>query len=138
MAFDSPISTTFALGTSSFTAQVASMTPPEFARNKLTKTLLNSADFREYLPGKLQEPGEIEMTVYFDPDDIPPNTAVAETVTITFPIPSGGIAGATLVGTGFLISWQIDEMSETEDDAMKAALTWAFDGGTGPTWTASS
>lgn len=48
-----------------------------------------SSDYKEYIPAALQEPGELSVTIHFDPSTEPPIGNTPETVTITFPDSAG-------------------------------------------------
>lgn len=138
MAIDSPIGISIAFGTSTYTAQLTGLQTPQFTRKVLNTTTLSTTGQRTSIPGKLIDTEPFDISVYFDPDDIPPISAAAETITITFPVPSGGSTGATLAGTGFLVSWVLNEQTEEEDSPMSATLTIRYDGLTDAAWTAST
>ena len=104
-------------------------------RGKLPTDHLGTTGFRTYIPDDLAEPGEIEFEALFDPTkSLGSITAVAETITITFPKenPLGG-AAATLAGTGFLIAVGTPELVNGQVSKQKVKI--AFNGGTGPTFT---
>lgn len=130
----SPTGIVVAFGTSSFTGEFTGVSLSGQERPAIDVTKLASTNYREFLPGKLVNAGTVEFSLYFDPDEIPPIAGVAETMTITWPIKPGGSTGATLAGTGFVMSWSADATGGDES-AMTADVTWQWDGQTGPTFT---
>lgn len=71
-----------------------------------------------FTPGKLVDPGELELNLHFDPDKNPPIGAAAETVTVTFPKALSTDATApNWAGTGFMTEYEVDEVL---DDIIKA------------------
>ena len=131
---DNPTGITVAFGTSTFTAAITGISVSGMERGAIDVTHLGSTTFKDYIPATLSDPGQVEATFLADPDQPAPIGAAVETLTVTFPIPSGGSTGATLVGTGFITSWDLDA-SGGDDSAMSGTFTFKFDGGTGPTWT---
>lgn len=124
-----------AFGTSSFTADI--IETPEF--EEFTRTAIETTDhnvtngYRTFIPGDLLDPGGFNWQINFDPDTQPPISAAAETITITFPVPSGSSNGATFACTGFLTSWR---PIMPIDDRMTASINVKFSGE--PTWTDAS
>lgn len=127
--------TTITFGTSSFTAQVMSLNGSDITREDIDVTHMGSTNYMEFQPGNLADGGTIEMEIHFDPDSQPPILGAAETITITFPLPSGGIGAATLVFTGYVNSWSWEAPLE---EVMTAEITIKVDGKTDPVWTAST
>lgn len=78
-----------------------------------------------FIPAGLQDPGELSVEINFDPDDTPPIDGAAETVTVTFPTPVGGMTGATWAASGFMTSF---EPSAPIDDRMTATSSIKFSG----------
>jgi|SRR6056297_485492 len=129
---------TLTLATTGAVGAIRSMTLPEIVMEKIETTVLGTTDFMEYMPGDLSDPGELTATILFDAeDDDLPSRGVAETVTVTFPVhTSGNTTNATLAGTGFITSVKMPDMATNELQVME--LTIAFDGLTGPAFTAES
>lgn len=134
---DSAIGTTLVFTTSSYTLNVLSATPSENAVNALPITTLATTGFREYIPGTIKEAGEMEIVALHDPDLEPPIGTV-DTMTLTWPLPSGQAVAGTLAGTGFVQSFQVQELNSEDDAPMTINISWKWDGLTGPTLTASS
>lgn len=128
--------TTIVFGTSSFTAELLSVNGNDVTREDIDATHMGSTGYREFNPARLVDGGSIEMEFGFDPDDQPPVTGVAETITITFPLPSGGATAATFVFTGYINAWSWGAPLE---ENMTGTATIKVDGkGTAPAWTAST
>ena len=125
-------------GTSGFTAKYRILGEVEQERPKLNESALDTADYEEYIPGDLAEPGELQIEFYFNPQDTPPDVlAAAETVTLTLPLKTTGNTAATLAGTGFITKRTIAPNLQNNEVAIgKATIAW--DGGTGPTFTAEA
>lgn len=128
--------TTITFGTSSFTAEVMSLAGNDITREDIDVTHMGSTNYREFIPSDLADGGTIEMEINFDPDDQPPITGAAETITITFPLPSGQSTPADLEFTGYVNSWSWNAPLE---ENMTATITIKVDGvTTEPTWTDSA
>lgn len=124
---------TISFGTSGFTANVHVIGGMDFTRPSIPTSHLGTTNFESVIPGDLIELGEFENEFEFDPDEQPPISAVAETITITFPVPTGMSNGATLAGSGFLTKWTTPEVRN--NTLMVARYTVKFDGLTEPAWT---
>jgi len=136
MVMDVGTGTTIAFGTSSFSAEVLSLNGNDITRPDVDVTHMGSTNYMEFQPGDLADGGSIEMEIGFDPDAQPPVTAAAETITITFPIPSGGLGGATFIFTGYVSTWS---WTAPLEEVMTASITIKVDGkGTDPAWAAST
>lgn len=134
---------TIAFGTSSFNPVVRAIAPGEVTRGEHGVSHLELALNADalWIPGKILKWEPWEIRYEFNPDDIPPITAVAETLTITCQLPAGQLTAATLAGTGFVVSYsppEFEDIAEGEDSVLIGSLTWRWDGTTGPTWTASA
>ena len=115
--------TTIVFGTTSFAASVVSVNQTGISRPSIDTTHFG-ASTRTFIPGDLVDYGQSTMEFFFDPDEQPPIANVAETITITFPIPSGLTNGATASGSGFIMEW---ELTDPLEEAMTATATikWA-------------
>ena len=136
MVMDVGTGTIIAFGTSGFAAEVLSLNGNDITRPDVDVTHMGSTTYMEYQPGDLADGGSIEMEIGFDPDSQPPVTSAAETITITFPLPSGGATSATFVFTGYVSTWS---WTAPLEEVMTASITIKVDGkGTPPAWTAST
>ena len=124
--------TTIAFGTSAFSAQVLDINQGDQSRPPIDVTHMGSTNFREFIVGKLVDGGTVEVEILYDPDEQPPISAVAETITITFPVPAGLATGATYIFSGFVTNWG---WAAPLEDRMTATITIQVDGkGTEPAW----
>jgi len=139
--------TTVAFTTIGTIACVRSISLPEFSLEAIEASCLSSsgannppgtgvvAEFTKKLPGQLVDAGEISITMVFALDDEPeiPNGLI-DTITVT--LPSAGSSGGVLTGTGFVSSCQMPSLEP--NGLLEQTITFVFDGGTGPTYTAGS
>jgi len=100
MAFEA-VGTTITFA-SSFLAEITSIGLEE-SREQINVSHFGSTDYHEYIPAKLQEPGELTCTIFFDPSTAPPIGDAPENCTITW---SDSGAGAW-AGTAFMISHSV-------------------------------
>jgi hypothetical protein len=99
MAQDVGTGATMTFGTSSYSADILSISGGEASVPVVDTTHMGTTNSRTAMFGDLVTEGEIEVQIAFDPDE-PPPLGTSETVTLTFPIPSGSMNGATFSGTG--------------------------------------
>lgn len=135
MPADVGTATTIAFATSSFSAEVKSINGSDISREDIDVTHMGTTNYKEFQPGDLADGGSIEMEIHFDPDEQPPILGVSESITITFPTPSGGGGGATLIFTGYVNAWSWEAPLE---EVMTAELTIKVDGKTAPVWAVST
>jgi hypothetical protein len=139
--------TTVAFTTIGTIACVRSISLPEFSLEAIEASCLSSsgannppgtgvvAEFTKKLPGQLVDAGEISITMVFALNDEPeiPNGLI-DTITVT--LPSAGSSGGVLTGTGFVSSCQMPSLEP--NGLLEQTITFVFDGGTGPTYTAGT
>lgn len=125
--------TTITFGTSNFTADITSLKSGGITRDSYETTHMGTTGSMTKSPKNLVDEGSIDIEFLFDPDNQPPIGGVTETVTITFPLPAGGIGAATLIGSGFVTDWEWGAEVEEQMTA-SATVTWAA----APVWTAST
>ena len=118
------------------TGCVRSIKLPEWSQEKIDASCLSTTDWKKFIAGDLVDPGQIEVTAVFLPDDVPTKPdKVPQDVTVTFPLSSGGTSAGSLTGSGFIMStsgpnFEMDTLAEV-------SFTFCFDGdGTPPTYTA--
>lgn len=121
--------TTVTFGTSGFSAELLGIDHGDIARPKIDTTHYGSTG-RTARPGKLVDPGEVELELAFDPADRPPVSADPEVITIQMPPEAGEITGAKLEGTGFISGWKFGLPLE-ERNTGSATVVWSG----APTWT---
>lgn len=129
---------TIVLGTSGVSFPFTKIGEWQATRDKLDASSLATTAFKEYIPGDLAEPGEVEVEGWFEgKDDLGSINAVAETITITYPkTDSSSAAGGNLAGTGFVTMVNLPEL--VNGSLMVAKFKVAFDGDTGPAYTKES
>jgi len=133
MAQDVGTGTTITFGTSGFSADILSISSGGFTREAYETTHMGTTSDMTFEPKKLVDNGSLDIEFAFDPDAQPPIGGATETVTITFPLPTGGLTAATLVGSGFITDFSFSAEVEERMTA-SATLKWAA----GVTWTAST
>jgi hypothetical protein len=130
---------TVTFGTTSWSGKLMGIpTNLSFTRPRVETTYLGTSTNRTYMPGDLNELGEITLDVMFESAvGLPAIGTVAETITITFPLPGGGAAtAANIAGTGFITATSFPPLQTGA--LQQGSITFTFDGGTGPTFTAAA
>lgn len=74
--------------------------------------------YKTYQPGDFTDPGALEISWLYDPNDLTtgsgamlPIKTVAETVTLTYPVPAGDATGATEASSAFITNFSPPELS---------------------------
>jgi hypothetical protein len=109
---------------SSFCAQITNVEWSGISRKAIDTT--NSATTNgaaTFIPSDIEDYGELKVDLQFNPNDAPPISGAAETVTVTFPTPAGGSTPATWAASGFLTDFQV---GVPIDDVMTATATIKF------------
>lgn len=129
---------TLTLATTSWTGKIIGMpTNLDLQRPRVKTSYLGTATNDTYMPGDLNEMGEMELDVRFEAaTGVPATGTVPETITVTWPLApgGGGATGASLAGTGFITGVTYPPMQTGVLQQGKIKIS--FDGVTGPTWTA--
>jgi hypothetical protein len=112
---------TIAFGTSGFTADLISLTLPEFTREAIESTHLGTTGAKTFKSAKLYTVGDISATFDHDPSETDMITQDAETITISYPLLDGQATPTTLEFTGFAMSVGGEEM--TVDSRMVTSMT---------------
>lgn len=114
---------------------ISSITPGGQSIEPLDVSHLGSTGDKEYIPGELKETPEGSAEVLFNSGKGLPPVGSTHTITVTFPVHPGETTTAkTLAGTGFITAIEYPEL--VSDTVQRATISWKFDGGTGPTYTA--
>lgn len=123
---------TVTFGTSGYTAEVVDVAWNGIARNSIETSHMGTAAAgagtfgnRTFIPGHLSDPGEIRLSVHFNPDTLPPIDAAKETVTIQYDESGGDTTGASWAATGFVTGFEI---AAPLDDKMTADVTVKLSG----------
>ena len=120
-----------AYSSSTFVARITEIQWSGISREHPETTHLGSTDARAYLPGDLYDPGELSLSIQYEPGNEPPISAAQETITLTFPANTAqGIdTAATLAVTASVSEFSFGVPLEdviTADVTFKCsgALTW--------------
>lgn len=96
---------TITFATSGFTASIRSFNPASMSRDAIDDSHAGTTGkFRTFCAGMI-DMGELTIDIIFDPDTDPPIDGAAETITITFPTPSGQSTPADWEFTGFMTAY---------------------------------
>jgi hypothetical protein len=124
---------TFAFGTTPIALAFTSIEASGVTRESLDVSDLSTTGAKAFIASKLYDAGEITFEGLLDPNLgdalVTKVGAAAESMTVTFPIPSGGAAGSTFVATGFLTSfeWGVpieEEMTFSMTVKLTGEITW--------------
>ena len=120
--------TSVTFGTSSWSENITSIKWSGMERASLETSHLGTSTYKTFIPASLTDPGELEIEFQLDPDNPPPITGVAETITVTFPkYNSNNSTGAQFSGSGFCTKWDPIGGAENENIQM-STLTIKFSG----------
>lgn len=120
MPVDNGQGATVTFGTSGFTANITEISWGSIERTSIQTTHLGTTTAHTFIPGDLMDSGEITLEIQFDPDNFPPIKQAAETITVTFPLSSGGTTAADWEATGFATSF---EAGVPMEELMTGSLT---------------
>lgn len=123
MSVDNGTGASVVFGTSSITANITGISDTGVSREAIPTSHLGTTGGHTYIPGDLYEPGEITLSVQFDPDknietDI---LRVAETVTIHYALATGQSTKSQHSSTGFITSY--GNISVEMETLMSAEIT---------------
>lgn len=117
-----------------YLAYITSVNESGYHRDALeTTNMASTSGWATFIPSKIMESGELKVALIYDPDKTPPIDQAAESITVTFPVPTGKTNPATFVSSGFMTDF--DFTGEVKG-LYTANATLKFSGV--PTWTASS
>lgn len=91
--------------TTGFAARLESVDGPHLQREAIKTTHMATVGQHIFMPADLSDPGELQLTVHFDPSLTAPIDQPAETILITWPVPLGLTNGATWSASGFVTSY---------------------------------
>lgn len=75
--------------------------------------------WKEFDPSALTDPGELELTVNFDPDESPTFPSTKGAMSVTWPVPEGGTTGASWACDAMITGY---EPGAPVDDKMSAKI----------------
>ena len=116
---------TISFGTSSFSAEFLNVSQSGITRVAIPTSHLGTTSRHTFMPGDLVDEGEFTAEFAFNPNNQPPISGAAETITITFPVPSGSSNSATAAFSGFCTGW---EWTGSLEEKMTANLTIKISG----------
>lgn len=121
--------TTITHGTTSYAIEILNV-DGEVSRAVVDTTHMGTTGARTKRVSDLYDPGSITVRAHLNPDEEAPYYSAEETVTVTFPVPSGLTNGATVAATGAVsrFSWSSpleDKMTCTYTVTFMDDLTWA-------------
>ena len=124
-----------ALTTSGWTPQITEMNWGGIDREMVETTHLATTTAKTYLPGDLYDPGELSLSVFYEPGNEPPTNGALETVTLTFPLNTAQSVdvAATLAGSAAMTSFSFGVPLE---DMITADVSFKFSGPL--TWTSAT
>lgn len=109
---------------STFTAEIISLDGFSIQQDSIERTnLASTGGWREFCPG-LKDAGEVSLEINFDPDEDVPHS-IEDTLTITWPLPSGATTPATWSCLAHLSSY---EPSATLEENLSASVTFKLSG----------
>ena len=126
-------SATFAFGTTPIALDFTSIEASGVTRESIDVSHLGTTGAKAFIAAKLYDAGELTFEGLMDPNLgdalVIKVGAVAETMTVTFPTPSGGSSGSTFAATGFLTSfeWGVpmeEEMTFSMTVKLTGVITW--------------
>lgn len=127
------VSITFQSG---YFSEILSVTPTGWSRAALPTSHSGTSAAKTFIAADLADYGELQVEVYLKTQTTaPPFTAAAETVTVTFPVPSGGSVAATYAGSAFMTGWSASIVAAPDEQIMTASFTmkksgaWTFTAG---------
>lgn len=120
---------TINFGSSGFSAHITHIDHSGISRAVVETSHLGTTTARTFIPGDLYDGGTVALDLNFDPNDQPPITSTAETVTITFPVKAGQSSGASAQFSAFVSDWGYtvpleDKMTATITLKVTGAITW--------------
>lgn len=128
---DSGMGATIVFGTSGFTGNLLDIKFGGVKREAIATSHMgitapgsNKFGNKTFIASDLSDPGEVTFTVHLNTGQSgataqPPIDKVAETITVTFPLATGGSTAATWAFTGFVTDFDVDVQME---DAIKATV----------------
>ncbi len=135
MAIGTGNGATIVFGTTGFVANYQRIGGLKFEVPDVPDSHLTTTGNETRRPGDLTELDDVEAEIQYD-SDVQPTLKTVETITITYPVPDGLSNGATMAGTGWLKMFTTSDLANNE--LQIATIMVAFDGKTGPTFTAAS
>lgn len=136
MAVDTGHGATITFATTGGTWLCRQISGPRGSTPVVDITHLGTATRRRKMAGDLIDWEPVTLEILFQGSQGLPAQGTAETITITHPTASGASTPANLAGTGFIHGVNYPTFQTNEPQV--GEITFSFDGGTGPTFTAAT
>ena len=109
-------------------------------RESVETTSHGTTGQRTFKPEVLKTTSPLEIEFHFSSDSALPVFGVAETITVSYPIPaeSGNTTKAKVAGTGYLEDRTIGEAPSGSTDTVKGTAIFRWDGATDAVFTVQS
>jgi hypothetical protein len=119
---------TLVFSTTSYTTEITNMSFAGQERKSIETTHLGSIGGNTYMRGDLVEPGTLEVTCHFQPDNPPPiyTTVSQENVVVTYPAFGTQATGAKQTVAAFIMS--LDGPAIAVDEKMEQTMTLKLSG----------
>jgi len=105
MPIDIGTGATVGFGTSSFSANITGININGISRGVVDTTHLGTTTARTFIPTDLIDAGEFELEIQHDVSKYPPIKGAAETITLTYPLSTGGTTAGSYSFTGFATNY---------------------------------
>ena len=129
--------TTLGFGTTSWTGKIKKISGYAKKIAKVETSYLATTGDKTFIPGDLADWDDVTATVLFETKTgLPALGATDETITITYPIPTGGTTGGIVAGTGFITAVKYPEAATGA--LMEGEITFCWSGNTDVTFTAAT
>jgi len=118
---------TVTFGTSGFTVYLDSFSVGGTGREAIDTSHMGTTGSRTFSPGKLFDEGTLTLNGHCNPDNTPPKTGAAETITITWPLEEGESTAAEWEAECFVTAYDFDAPMEdkaTVSVQLKVSGSW--------------
>jgi hypothetical protein len=129
--------TTLTFGTTSWTGKIRKIGGFAKKKAKIETSYLATTGDKTFIAGDLADWDDVTATVLFETlTGLPALGSADETITLTFPIPTGGTTGGIVAGTGFITAVKYPEAMTGQ--LMEGEITFCWSGNTDVTFTAAT
>jgi hypothetical protein len=130
--------TTLAFTTAGNAFQVISLSSFGAPIPVIDDTVLATANGRKKCPGKLQDPGQVNIVCRNVGTQARPTKGAVDTLTITKPLAPTRTVPEIFAGTGFIVDILEPEYNSDSEARQTFTIVWQFNGDPLPTRTLSS
>ena len=129
--------TTLGFGTTSWSGKIRKISGYSKKVGKVETSYLATTGDKTFMPGDLADWDDVTATVLFETKIGLPATGTAdETITITYPVPTGGTTGGIVAGTGFIT--EVGYPEAMTGTLMEGTIKFCWSGNTDVTFTAAT